>query len=215
MEEITTEETPGDREQVSGWHCWLSWGWQEESFQEAGQGQPWRPWHLRLLPPNWRWGHRDDQRRVPVGQASSEDLLNNSSEVGKSQDHCQHQEDPSGEEAAAGPPVYSRIPGQGPARALLEQWRQANLQVSHIIKNNTNLVSRYLVYCTDLRALTEAKEICEGDEFDYVLGIDDGKKLLYTGHPQTVSDRMTPISDWSMQTSPLLQAFFVKGSIWR
>ena len=37
---------------------------------------------------------------------------------------------------------------------------------------------RYLVYCTDLVALTEAKEILEGDNFDNFIGADDGKSLL-------------------------------------
>ena len=34
------------------------------------------------------------------------------------------------------------------------------------------------MYCTDLVGHTEAKEIVEGEGFDNILGIDDGKSLL-------------------------------------
>ena len=34
------------------------------------------------------------------------------------------------------------------------------------------------MYCTDLVALTEAKNIIEGEEFDNVIGVDDGKSLF-------------------------------------
>ena len=34
------------------------------------------------------------------------------------------------------------------------------------------------MYCTDLLGLTEAKQIVEGDEFENVLGVDDGKSLF-------------------------------------
>ena len=39
-------------------------------------------------------------------------------------------------------------------------------------------ITRSLVYCTDLLALTEAKQVLEEDEYENVLGIDDGKDLL-------------------------------------
>ena len=44
--------------------------------------------------------------------------------------------------------------------------------------NTLQYYFRYLVYCTDLVALTEAKEIVEGDDFDDIVGTDDGKLLL-------------------------------------
>ena len=42
-------------------------------------------------------------------------------------------------------------------------------------------ITRHLVFCTDLVALTEAREAVEDGEFDHVLGIDDGKELLKVG----------------------------------
>ena len=39
-------------------------------------------------------------------------------------------------------------------------------------------MSRYLVYCTDIKALIEAKEIIEGGEYDNIIGVDYGKSIL-------------------------------------
>ena len=48
----------------------------------------------------------------------------------------------------------------------------------HFVDKDSNPISRYLVYCTDLLALTEAKQVLEEEEYESVLGIDDGKDLL-------------------------------------
>ena len=42
-------------------------------------------------------------------------------------------------------------------------------------------ITRFLVYCKDLVALTEAREAVEEGEYEHVLGIDDGKDLLKVG----------------------------------
>ena len=47
------------------------------------------------------------------------------------------------------------------------------------------LIPRYLVYCTDLVALTEAKEIMEGEVYKNMLGLDDGKDLIKVEYPDT------------------------------
>ena len=46
------------------------------------------------------------------------------------------------------------------------------------MSNSITHCFRYLVYCTDLEALSEAKDILEGEKFDIIIGIDDGKELL-------------------------------------
>jgi hypothetical protein len=48
----------------------------------------------------------------------------------------------------------------------------------HFEDNDGKPITRYLVYCTDLLALTEAKQVLEEEEYESVLGIDDGKDLL-------------------------------------
>jgi KRAB domain-containing zinc finger protein len=48
----------------------------------------------------------------------------------------------------------------------------------HFVDKDGQPITRYLVYCTDLLALTEAKEVLEEDEYENVIGIDDGKDLL-------------------------------------
>ena len=48
----------------------------------------------------------------------------------------------------------------------------------HFEDKNGEPVSRYLVFCHSLPALAEVKELVEGEEYDSIIGIDDGKKLL-------------------------------------
>ena len=48
----------------------------------------------------------------------------------------------------------------------------------HFVDKDGKPITRSLVYCTDLLALTEAKQVLEEDEYENVLGIDDGKDLL-------------------------------------
>lgn len=48
----------------------------------------------------------------------------------------------------------------------------------HFEDKNGEPISRYLVFCHNLPALAEAKELVEGEEYDSIIGIDDGKKLL-------------------------------------
>ena len=48
----------------------------------------------------------------------------------------------------------------------------------HFLNKDDMPITRYLVYCTDLLALTEAKQVLEEEEYESVIGIDDGKDLL-------------------------------------
>ena len=48
----------------------------------------------------------------------------------------------------------------------------------HFVDKDGKPITRYMVYCTDLLALTEAKQVLEEEEYENVLGIDDGKDLL-------------------------------------
>ena len=49
----------------------------------------------------------------------------------------------------------------------------------HFVDKKGNPVTRHLVYCTDLVALTEAKNLLEEEEeYENVIGVDDGKGLL-------------------------------------
>ena len=48
----------------------------------------------------------------------------------------------------------------------------------HFVDKDGQPITRSLVYCTDLLALTEAKQVLEEEEYESVLGIDDGKDLL-------------------------------------
>lgn len=48
----------------------------------------------------------------------------------------------------------------------------------HFLGKNDVPITRNLVFCSDLLGLTEARELVEDDEYENVLGIDDGKSLL-------------------------------------
>jgi hypothetical protein len=60
---------------------------------------------------------------------------------------------------------------------FLTEWLDKDSEL-HFQDKFGQPIGRFLTYCTDLRSLTEAKDIVEGDEYKNVLGTDDGKKYL-------------------------------------